>query len=127
MWRHCLDLLAYLSNDTRRSRIRRAQYADRVHQFLDRDRRVVHLSLRDQIVQHPRRTILHLIDVDAGIEQEPLSANQARIDERKLFVASPCQRLLRIEPCPTSRCVEIELGHLRSRVSTLDQSCLATP
>jgi putative ATP-dependent endonuclease of OLD family len=52
---------------------------------------------------------------------------ETRIDERKRFVASPRQRPLRIEPCPTSRCVEVELGHLRSRVSTRDRPCLETP
>jgi hypothetical protein len=33
------------------------------------------------------------------------------MDERKLVVASPRQRLLLIESRPTSRCVEIELRH----------------
>jgi hypothetical protein len=64
------------------------------------------LSLRNQIIQHLRRSILHLIDVDAGVEQEALLAN-----ERKLVVASPRERLLRIESRPTSRRVEIELRH----------------
>jgi len=58
-----------------------------VHQLLDRYSRVIDLSLGDQIVQHLRRAILHLIDVDAGVEQEPLPADQARIDERQLFIA----------------------------------------
>jgi hypothetical protein len=51
---------------------------------------MVDLTLRDQIVQNLRRAILHLIDVDTGIEQEPLPANRAHIDERKLVGASPC-------------------------------------
>ncbi len=50
MWRHGLDLFSNLNNDTRSSRIRRAQYADGMHQFLDRDGRMVDLSLRDQVV-----------------------------------------------------------------------------
>jgi hypothetical protein len=37
----------------------------------DRDGRVVDLSLRDQTVQHLRRTILHLIDVDGGVSKNP--------------------------------------------------------
>lgn len=37
-------------------------------QFLDRDSRMIDLSLRDQIVHDLRRTILHLIDVNGGIE-----------------------------------------------------------
>jgi hypothetical protein len=46
-----------------------AENSDRMHQFLDRDGRVVDLSARDHIVQHQRRTILHLVDVNARVEQ----------------------------------------------------------
>jgi hypothetical protein len=88
MRRHCLDLPTDLS-DNSRSRIRWTQHADRMHQFLDRNGRVVDLSLRDQIVQRLRQTILYLIDIDAAIEQEPPPANQARVDERKRIVAAP--------------------------------------
>src|SRR5260370_21409380 len=126
MWRHSLDLPTDLGNCTRRSRIRGAQYADRVHQLLDRDGRMVDLSLRDQIVQYQRRTILHLVDIDASVEQEALPANQPRLYEGKLFVASPCQRLLLIEPRPASRRVEIEFRHIKSRASILDRPCLET-
>jgi hypothetical protein len=116
MRRHRFDLLSNLSKDTRAPRIRRVQNAGSVHQLLDRDGRMIDLSLRNQIIQHLRRSILHLIDVDAGVEQESLPANQVYIDERKLVVTSPRQRLFRIESCPTSRCVEIELRHLEAEL-----------
>ena len=75
MWWHRSDLLADHVNDSGSSRVGWIQYADRVHQFLDRDSRMIDLSLRDQIVQDLRRTILHLIDVNAGIKQNSLSAD----------------------------------------------------
>ncbi|HEY1900471.1 MAG TPA: hypothetical protein VGG49_11820 [Steroidobacteraceae bacterium] len=56
------------------------------------------LTLRDQIVQHLRRAILHLIDVNTRIEQKPLPANRDHIDERKLIDAPPGQRPVRVEP-----------------------------
>jgi hypothetical protein len=75
MWWHRSDLLADHINDGGGSRVGWIQYPDRVHQFLDGDSRMIDLSLRDQIVQHLRRTILHLIDVNGGIEQKTLSAD----------------------------------------------------
>jgi hypothetical protein len=75
MWRHCSDLRADHVNDDGGSRVGWIQYTNRVHQFLDRDSRMIDLPLRDQIVQCPRRTILHLIDIDAGIKQKSLSAD----------------------------------------------------
>src|SRR5258708_16692140 len=101
MRRHGPDLLADLGDDTRRSRIRRAQYADCVHQLLDRDGRMVDLSLRDQVVQHLRRTILHLINVDAGVDQETLSANPVCLADRTLSALPPSPRLFPILPRPT--------------------------
>jgi hypothetical protein len=127
MWRHGFDLLAYLQDHTRGSRIGRAEDTNRMHQFLDRYGRVIDLPLRNQIVKYLRRTILHLIDVDAGVEQEPLPADQVRIDEWQLFIAPPGQRPLRIKSRPASGGVEIERHHLRSRASTLDRSCPWTP
>src|SRR5258707_13970543 len=100
MRRHSLDLLADLSNDTRGSRIRWIKYADRVHQFLDCDGRVVHLALRDQIIQHLRRSILQLINVYEVVKQASLSTDQDRLIERKFGVTSPRQRILRIKPHP---------------------------
>jgi hypothetical protein len=43
-----------------------------------------------------------------------------------VVVASPRQRLLRIESCPTSRCVEIELRHSEAelQISTLPRDSL---
>ena len=75
MWWYRPDLLADYVNNIGGPRVGWIQYPDRVHQFLDRDSRMVDLSLRDQIVQDPRRTILHLIDVNAGIKQKSLSAD----------------------------------------------------
>ena len=57
---------------------------------------MIDLSLPDQILQRLRRSILHLIDVNAGVEQESLATDLARIDERKLVVASSRQRFFRI-------------------------------
>lgn len=127
MWWHRSDLLADHVNDSGSSRVGWIQYADRVHQFLDRDSRVIDLSLRDQIVQDLRRTILHLIDVNGGIKQEPLPADKARIDERQLIVTSSCQRSFRIEARPPPGSVEIELRHLKNRASASGRSCHETP
>ena len=79
---------------------------------------MVDLSLRDQVVQDLRRTILHLIDIDAGIEQKSLSGIRLGADEWKFIVAAPCERVFRIEPRPTSRRVKVEFRHLRNRAST---------
>ena len=119
-------VVADLGNHACGSRIGRLQYADRIHQFLDRDGRMVDLPLQDQIVQYMWRSIQHLIDVDAAIEQQGLPADAARVDERKLLIASPCQRPLWIEPRPAPRRIEIELRHLRNRASTFDRPCLET-
>lgn len=51
MWWHCSDLLANHLNDSGGSGVGWIQYADRVHQFMDGDSRMIDLSLRDQIVQ----------------------------------------------------------------------------
>jgi hypothetical protein len=72
---HRSDLLADHVYDSDGSRVGRIQYADRVHQFLDRDSRMIDLSLRDQIVQDLGRTILHLVDVNGGIKQKSLPAD----------------------------------------------------
>jgi hypothetical protein len=72
---HRSDLLADHVYDSGGSRVGRIQYADRVHQFLDRDSRMIDLSLRDQIVQDLGRTILHLVDVNGGIKQKSLPAD----------------------------------------------------
>lgn len=45
-----------------------------VDQLLDRDSRMIDLTLRDQVVQYLRRPILHLIDIDASIEQQECPA-----------------------------------------------------
>jgi len=91
---------------------------------------MVDLSLQDQIVQNLGRPVLHLIDVDAGVEQQTLSANQTRIDERKPVVASTCQRPLRIEPRPASRRIEIKFRHFKkpsfNSGSTLPRDSLNT-
>jgi hypothetical protein len=76
---------------------------------------MIDLPLCDQIIQHLRRSILHLIDVDAGVEQETLSTDQVLIDERKLMIVASRRRLARVEACPTSRRIEVELRHVRSR------------
>lgn len=75
MWWHPSDLLADHVDDGGRSRVGRIQCTDRVHQLLDRDSRMIDLSLRDQIVQDPRRTILHLVDVNGGIKEKSLPAD----------------------------------------------------
>jgi len=88
---------------------------------------MIDLPLPNQIVQNPRGTILHLIDIDAGIEEEPLSGSSAGIDERKFIAPAPCHRIFRIESRPTSRGVKVESRHLRNRASMLDRLCLETP
>jgi len=75
VWWHRSDLLADHVDDRGGSCVRRTQYVDRVHQFLYRDSRMIDLSLRDQIVQDPRRTILHLVNVNGGIEEKSLPAD----------------------------------------------------
>jgi hypothetical protein len=127
VWWHRPDLLADHINDCGGSGLGWIQYPDRVHQFLDRDSRMVDLSLRDQIVQNLRRTILHLIDVNAGIKQKSLSADGTRIDERQFIVTSSRQCFLRIEARPPPGSVEIELRHLKNRASASGRSCYETP
>jgi hypothetical protein len=51
-----------------------------MHQLLDCDDRVVDLSARNKVIQYPWRSTLHLIDVDAGVEQQTLPAEQSGID-----------------------------------------------
>jgi len=75
--------------------------------------RTVDLALCNQVIQDLRR--------------KPLAANPTRIDKRKCVVVSPCQRPLRIEPRPTSRRIEVELRHLKSRALTLDWPYLESP
>src|SRR6185312_7418751 len=124
MRRHGLDLLANLDNGTRSSCIRRLQNTDCMHQLLNGDGRVVDLSLRNQVIQYLWRAALHLIDIDASIEQKALPADHVHVDERKLAVSSTWQSSSRIEPRPASRGIKIERRHLRIRVSALDRFCL---
>lgn len=126
MGRHCLDLRADLGNDASRPCVRRIEDANSVHQFLDRDYRMVDLALRDQVIQDLRRTILHLIDVDTSIEQQPLAADCRYIDEWQCVVAPSRQSRSWIEPRPSPRSLEVEFGHFRSRVSDPDRPCLVT-
>jgi hypothetical protein len=70
------------------------QYADRVHQLLDRHRRMIDLPLCDQIIQHKRRSILQLIYIHKGIEQKALPGHPACVDKRKLVIASTRQSFL---------------------------------
>src|SRR5580704_15126101 len=88
---------------------------------------MIDLPRCDQIIQHLRRSILHLIDVDAGVEQETLAADQVFIDERKLAIVASRQRLARVEACPTPRRLEVELRHVRSRACASRRPCRATP
>jgi hypothetical protein len=127
MWWHRSDLPADHINDSGGSRVGWIKHTDRMHQFLDRDSRMIDLSLRDQIVQYLRRTVLHLIDVNGGIKQKSLSTDRARIDERQFIVTSSRQRSLAIEARPPSRCVEIELRHLKNRASASGRPCHETP
>ena len=54
---------------------------------------MIDLALRYQTLQRLWRSILHLIDIDAGVEQESLAADQVGINERELVVTSPSQRM----------------------------------
>src|SRR5882757_182386 len=124
---HCLDLLADLGNDTGGPYISRIKGANSVHQLLDRDSRMVDLALRDKVIQDYGRATLHLIDIDASVEQQPLAAGRSRIDEWQRVVPTSRQGRSRIEPRPTPGCLEVELGHVRSRASAPDRPCLVTP
>ena len=71
---HRPDLRADLGNGARGPRVRRIEDANRVHQFLDRGGRMADLALRHEVIQDLRRTVLHLVDIDTSIEQQPLPA-----------------------------------------------------
>src|SRR6266508_3750900 len=101
MRRHCLDLLADLGNDAGGPCVRRIKGANSMHQFLDRDGRMVDLASRDKVIQDLRRTILHLIDIDTSIEQQPLAADWRGIDEWQRVVATSRQSRSRVEPRPS--------------------------
>ena len=64
------------------------QNADRVHQLLQRNRRVIDLTSFNETVEHFRRTVLQLVDIDAGIEQQPLSGDPLFVQERQLIIAA---------------------------------------
>jgi hypothetical protein len=117
--RHGFDLLADFINGRCGARVGGIEGAHRVHQFLNRHGGMVDLTLRHQVVQHTRRSILHLIDVDAGVEQKRLTAHPARRDKRKFAVAAPRTGPLRVESRPTPRRIEVERGHLASQLFIL--------
>jgi hypothetical protein len=75
---------------------------------------MVDLALRDQVIQDLRRTILHLIDIDTSIEQQPLAADWRYIHEWQLVVATSRQSRSWIEPRPSPGSLEVEFGHLEA-------------
>ena len=127
MWRHSPDVSTDLGNCTRRSQIRRAQYADRVHQLLDSNAGVVGLSVSDQYFKKVGCPALHLVDVHAGIEQECLASDPIAADEREITVSPARQGLSRIKARPSQSRIKIKAGHLRSRVSHHGRFCLENP
>ena len=116
----CL-LVTDLINGSCGSCVGRVQHTDRVHQLLDRDGRVIDLSLRDQIVQNRRRSILHLIDVDAGVPARQRSAHRRKEDRRRLPARASFADRSRPPTSSTDRCNDLALSKTSERGRVLVQ------
>jgi len=84
---------------------------------------MVDLPLRDQIVQCLRRAILHLVNVDTGVEQEPLPPIRLALTNGSSFVASPAPVSFANRTVPNVARVEIERRTSEASFSP-DRPCL---
>ncbi|WP_156915350.1 hypothetical protein [Rhizobium sullae] len=82
--------------------------ADRVHQFLDSDCRMIAMADVEQVRNDVRGTSLQTIYVDARVAKEFLPGLRHITEERQLIIIAPRQGFSRIEPCPTDGRVEVE-------------------
>jgi hypothetical protein len=114
-------------NDGWRAIVPGIENADGAHQLLDSDAGVVGLSRGDQYVKEVGCPALHLVDIHAGIEQERLTSDPILTEKREITILAASQRLSRIKPRPSQSGIEIEAGHLRSRVLDRGRSCLEHP
>ena len=127
MRRHGLDKAANCGNCLGRPKVIWVQDADRMHQLLDSNGRVIDMSCCDEAINDVRRSVLKMVDVDTGVEQQRRAADALRADEWQLRIIAAGQGFARIEPCPTNRGVEVEARHLRSRVSAPGRPCREPP
>jgi hypothetical protein len=72
---------------------------------------VVYLTRSDHSVDDRRRAALKLINVHTGIEEQRPTRNILLGGEGKLRVGASLQGLPRIEPRPSYRGIELEIGH----------------
>lgn len=122
---HRRNLCPHRADDAGRSAILWTQHTDRVHQFLDCDSRMIAVPRIDEPLDKIRCTALHLVDIDACIEQERLACDFFRADERKLGIVAARERLAWVEARPAERGVDIKPWHVRSRASGPDRQCRA--
>ena len=122
---HRRNLRPHRADNAGRPAILWTQHTDRVHQFLDCDSRVIHVPRIDELLDKIGRTALHLVDINARIEQECLACDFFRADERKLGIVAARERVAWVEARPTARGVNVKPRHVRSRASGPDRRCRA--
>ena len=127
MRRHRSDQSANLPDDRCCSCIPWIEHPNGMHELLNSDGRMVDLSPVNEEIEDVGRPTLHLVDVDAGIEQQRLAADPFLVHEWKFVVRPAGQSFLRIKSRPPLSSVEVEIRHLRIRVSGRQEPCLWTP
>lgn len=124
---HGFDLLADDSDHRTCSFILGIERTSRMHEFLDGDRRMIDLPRVDQTLNDQRRVALHLVDIDAGIEQQRLADQFLFAGEGEFAVRPPRKRPTRIEPGPAQRARNIKCHHVRNPASDPGPLCPEQP
>lgn len=83
---HRRNLRPHRFDNAGRSAILWSQHTDCVHQFLDCDSRVIDVPRIDELLDKIGRTALHLVDINARIEQERFACDFFYAGERKLGI-----------------------------------------
>ena len=89
MCRHCIDQNADLLNDALGARVSRIEHADRVHQLLNGHGRVVGCSKIQEFANGIGSPALQAIDIDAGVQQQPVAGARMIADKRQVGIIPP--------------------------------------
>ena len=92
-----------------------------MHQLLDSNGRMIGVSCRYQAFEYRRRATLHLVYIDAGIEQDRWPAEAFLMHKGKLAVGSAGEGSSRVKSGPPNGLAEINVGQIRTRASSSDR------